>query len=271
MAFLKDFFSIAEATGPITGFWLIFSLILIVSIYRLDVIVPLITPKKSKGKKDISDSIIDGNVITINNSILIYLFEIHSEYKDDLVNLKHSILEKQLSYYETISDKIIEDLCCSYKKLQAEQETLSDVEKVVEYLLFREGLRGIFGMVTLKEFRSSFKKNGFYHMKENDLKNYCSKKADGLLTAMKRQMENFIPLFGSGVSVDMGSSNAHDRLFQVNYFEEKVLDIYTNARDIYLNEYIDKKTALEEKFKSSVNTLMLQNIFEKKVRDDKVF
>ncbi|MFW6219613.1 MAG: hypothetical protein ACOC33_02090 [bacterium] len=237
-----------------------------VLIYRLDIIMSLF--KKNK-KEDKSKQILTGDIISINSKILIYLFDIHSNYRESLTELKESVLDKQKEYYDQISEQIIDEICESYKKIQenkisVDEEIYSYGDPLKEFLLFKEVLKNAFYTKILKEFERSFKKNGFHDYGDIELNTFVRKKVDILLQNLVKHLETNLPVYNDTLYINPLDSNIVETILNRSYMEEKVLDIYKNARDEYIRIYIKKESQLKSEFQNSINTLILQNIFEVK-------
>jgi len=264
MSFLEQIMQLVSSTGPIIGIIVLILIIGTVLIYRLDIIMLLFNKNK---KEDVSKKILMGDIISVNSKILIYLFDIHANYRESLTELKEAVLDKQKEYYEQICDQIIDEICDSYKKIQekkldVDKEIYSYGDPLKEFLLFKEVLKNAFYTKILKEFERSFKKNGFHLYGDIELNTFVKKKVDILLQNLNKHISTNLPIYNNTLYINPLASEIVDFIINRTYMEEKVLDIYKNARDEYINICVRGEAQLKVEFQNSINTLILQNIFE---------
>lgn len=298
MGFLDQLFAFTNKNGPVISALFLIALTIIIVIYRLDIIVGLFKKSTFAIKKPKSDSIIDGKAVTINTNILIYLFEIHTHYKEESTREKYKMINKQLDFAEQIMDQIIDNSCKAYREQQEKQieilkkiknkfeenhnkpfeewleNDLNDNAKVLkhkiqylekqgevikEFTLFKDAIRCAFYFGAKKKFEDSFEKNGFYGLGENDLKVFVEQKTDMIVSNITKQLTVYFPVFN--YMLIQPDSFIMSDIVNKEYINGKVMEIYKNAINLY-KEYNEKEEYLKQEFQRSINTLMLQNIFE---------
>ena len=268
MSFLDHTFIFFNTHGPVIGMIFILSLLLIISIYRLDIIMSLFKITKSPFKSDNKTcDIISGKAITINTNILIYLFELHTHYKDNTSKFKNEMYNKQIEFCDQIMDQIIDNSCKKYRKQQEDQlqmirdsnDCIDSGEVIKEFTLFKDAIRSAFYINVRKKVERSFEKNGFYYLCENDLKAYIGQKTDMIISDITKQLTVYFPIFN--YMLIKPDSIVMDEIIDKEYIMKKTTEIYKNAVVLH-DEFVDKEEYIKQDFQKSINTLMLQNIFE---------
>lgn len=262
---LDQLIAIITTTGPLLGIIILLLVLVIVIIYRLDLIISLF--KKSNNKQVKDTDILNGNIISINSNILLYLFDIHAKYRDNLFLIKNDLLDKQMTYYEVISDKIIDVCCKSYRSIQDQEinnnkETHIYSDPVKEFLLFKDTLRSVFYIDVIKQIEKSFKINGFYEMSNIELSDYVEKKVDSIMVNIRKQLFIYLPIFDDQFIVNPNDEQITNTILNKDLILEKFLDLYISAVKLYKDEYCTKQKELRNEFKTSINTLMLQEIIK---------
>jgi len=293
---------VVSAFGPVYGLIALFLILLIVAVLSINPLL-MIVEKANKGIKNTErraptensnvDNVTEGKVITINTSILIYLFEIHTKYKDDSLALKHQITGMQLDYAENILDQIINNLVKLYRNLQeekiseirlakaafdenADNDLISDKDKIKlqknfiyldepellskEYLLYKESLRSAFKIDLMKAYRQSFRLNGFYKMNDEQLKQFVLKKVEVFSIIVTKYLSIYFPIFDN-MLIKISDERAMEKIVNKELFFEKTLDIFQKARSLWNDEYLIKEAQIKLEFEKSINTLLIKDLF----------
>jgi len=290
--------------GPLYGIIALALILLIVIVISINPILVAID-KANKGIKDVGsqtpkkdsepDLISSGKAITINGSILIYLFELHTKFKETSLIIKNKTIGRQMDYAQNIHDQILNKLVKLYRKAQEEKinelkelktrfkklseeelENNLEYQKVKddfiyikdnssivskEFMLYKEALRSAFKVDLTNSLRSSFKENGFYNLDDEKIKPFVAKKVESFSIIITEYLSTYFPMF-SNMLIKINDEASIEKIIDEKYFFEKTLDIYKKARDIWNNEYLIEDAKLKLEFEKSINTLLLKDLFK---------